>query len=201
MKRTEREESDRKEREQRLERERLEALAVAERERAIAAEREREQTAVFLAASKRQSRRLAFAAVLAALFAAVAAIFLYKSNVDRNRAEASERNTRDALRQATGLRLAIEGPAIVTQIRSGSTMQGALLGRVAHRYQPGGEAYIGLLAIADYLHQTRRIIEIQTSVMSVAFSADGKRIVSGSYDNLLRRWEADSGKEPQRSAY
>jgi WD40 repeat protein len=33
------------------------------------------------------------------------------------------------------------------------------------------------------------------AVFSVAFSADGKRIVSGSYDNAVIVWDADKGTE------
>ena len=32
-------------------------------------------------------------------------------------------------------------------------------------------------------------------VYSVAFSSDGKRVVSGSHDNLLKIWEAETGAE------
>jgi WD40 repeat protein len=32
-------------------------------------------------------------------------------------------------------------------------------------------------------------------VFSVAFSADGKRVVSGSRDNLVKIWDADKGSE------
>ena len=31
--------------------------------------------------------------------------------------------------------------------------------------------------------------------MSVAFSPDGKKIVSGSYDKTIRVWDAETGKE------
>jgi WD40 repeat protein len=34
----------------------------------------------------------------------------------------------------------------------------------------------------------------QTSVTSVAFSADGKYIVSGSWDKTIRMWDAQTGK-------
>ena len=32
-------------------------------------------------------------------------------------------------------------------------------------------------------------------VLSVAFSEDGKRVVSGSGDNLVKIWDADKGSE------
>jgi WD40 repeat protein len=32
-------------------------------------------------------------------------------------------------------------------------------------------------------------------VRSVAFSGDGKRVVSGSNDNLVKIWDADKGSE------
>ena len=32
-------------------------------------------------------------------------------------------------------------------------------------------------------------------VTSVAFSPDGKKIVSGSYDDTIRVWDAETGKE------
>ena len=32
-------------------------------------------------------------------------------------------------------------------------------------------------------------------VLTVAFSADGKRIVSGSYDNLVKIWDAATGAQ------
>jgi WD40 repeat protein len=35
------------------------------------------------------------------------------------------------------------------------------------------------------------------SVMSVAFSPDGKKIVSGSYDKTLKVWDASLSMEPQ----
>ena len=36
------------------------------------------------------------------------------------------------------------------------------------------------------------------SVLSVAFSPDGKRIVSGSQDNLVKVWDAETGAEVSR---
>ena len=39
------------------------------------------------------------------------------------------------------------------------------------------------------------------SVNSVAFSPDGKYVVSGSYDNTARVWEAATGKEVARMTH
>jgi hypothetical protein len=294
-----REAEERKEREQRFERERLEASAAAERERAAAAEREREQTAAFLAASKRQSRRFAWLAVFAVLCGGAAAIFAYNSQVDRDRAETAleqserdrdranaalaqaevdraaaleagmsaeaerqgaeyarreaedaksetetalqtareaearaktalaatadalaketraveasnedkkraeeqrhvaERNeakAKEALLKATMLRLAVEGPVVTSEAGFGSRLQGPLIALAAHRYQPGGPAYAGVLGIADRLHATHRIVAIGAPVGRMAFSPDGKRIVSSGTDHALRVWNAESGE-------
>ena len=34
-----------------------------------------------------------------------------------------------------------------------------------------------------------------SAVLSIAFSPDGKKIVSGSYDQTIRVWDAETGKE------
>jgi len=43
--------------------------------------------------------------------------------------------------------------------------------------------------------QVRTLAGHSDSVLSVYFSADGKRIVSGSADNLVKIWDAASGAE------
>ena len=49
--------------------------------------------------------------------------------------------------------------------------------------------------------QVLKVLEGHTGlVMSVAVSADGSKIVSGSYDNTVRIWSAESGQVPHRSA-
>ena len=49
--------------------------------------------------------------------------------------------------------------------------------------------------------QVLKVLEGHTGyVTSVAVSADGSKIVSGSYDNTVRIWSTESGQVPHRSA-
>jgi hypothetical protein len=108
---------------------------------------------------------------------------------------------REARIKETSVRLAAEGQAIMSQSRPDTLSQGVLEILAAHRILPGVKPYFALQSAARQLADVTRLIETGTPVLSVAFSPDGKRIVSGSNDLTLRLWDGETGKplgEPLR---
>jgi len=120
-----------------------------------------------------------------------------KNEVKARAAEAnattSAARARASFVEATAIRASVEGQGIVAQVRPGDTLRGALQVLAAHRAQPGAESIFALQATTKQLDQLLRLIEASSPVISVAFSPDGKRIVSGSGDKMLQLWDAEKG--------
>ena len=150
-----------------------------ERDRAEAAARE--QAMAEAAATK--SRRLAAISVGVAVIAVLAAVLAVHFWT----------RAKDSFIHATVVRLAAEGQAIVAAARPGGTLRGALQVVAAHRIQSGVEPYFALQSATGHLDRLLLLMEATSTVFSVAFSPDGKRIVSGSLDNTLRLWNAEKG--------
>ena len=113
---------------------------------------------------------------------------------ESQRARTAEQASNAALIEATSVRLAAEGQAIVSLSRPGNSFQGVLQILAAHKILPGVEPYFAMQSAAQQLADVALLIETGAPVQSVAFSPDGKRIVSGSQDNTLRLWDGVTGK-------
>ena len=61
-----------------------------------------------------------------------------------------------------------------------------------------GSCICTLAAYSDlHVHPECTLTGHSKTVVAIAFSADGKRVVSGSRDKLVKIWDADKGSEVQ----
>ena len=71
----------------------------------------------------------------------------------------------------------------------------ALLAIAGYRLQPSVEARRGLLAPMSRLAQVRKILASPTAPNGVAFSPDGKTIVSAGDNGMLIQWDVETGRQ------
>ena len=150
--------------------------------------------------------RATVVAIFVALLAAVAGVFYINAAEKRTAAalaftetareatSAALSRSEAALRQVTGLRLAIEASAMLEGDRSGgderALLQLAAAGRVSNHPEVDGALLNALVS----RNQLQKIYDTGSKILSMAMSHDGTRIVSGSSDSTLRIWNATTGE-------
>lgn len=111
----------------------------------------------------------------------------------------AESKAKQAWMEATATRLAIEGSSITSGLRQGSTTNGLLKVLAGHRLARaanGGETLLDEALQTEYLKfkQLVFIRELPAPVTAIAFSPDGKRILSGNKDYSLQLWDTLTGQ-------
>ena len=101
--------------------------------------------------------------------------------------------TKSALREATALRLVVEGVAMISGERPGGTTKGVFEILAAHRISHSAYTDEALQAIYQKLRHQIFMHENPATLNSVAFSPDDIHIVSGSEDKSLRLWNTKTG--------
>lgn len=105
------------------------------------------------------------------------------------------REAQEGFQQATALRLAAEAPATLQGGRAGGgTSLGLLELLTAYRLQPRAEIEAAMVVPALALHRLEKVVDTDEVILSVAFSPNGKRLVTGSWNNSLQQWDAVTGQ-------
>ena len=98
--------------------------------------------------------------------------------------------------QSVALRMMAEGEAMLGGARGGGNVRALQEILAAQRIAPDVDTGALLTALTSLSGMIKVLAQgHDDSVTSVAFSPDGHRIVSGSWDKTMRIWNADTGQQ------
>ena len=131
-----------------------------------------------------------------------ASVAEYEATLLRNAAEGKAKEETDlrseataAARRALGGKVAAQSIIFADPSVNVPLDTAALLAIASYRLQPSFEARSGLLVPMSRLAQVRKILPSPTAPNSVAFSRDGKTIVSAGDSGMLIEWDVETGQQ------
>ncbi|ESS72701.1 hypothetical protein MGMO_50c00170 [Methyloglobulus morosus KoM1] len=92
------------------------------------------------------------------------------------------------------IRLALDGSAIATGLRTGGKIQGPLKVLAGHRIEHSSITDEALQTVYLIYKSIIFVRETHSIISSIAYSPDGTRIVTGNMDNTLRLWDSKTGR-------
>ncbi|WP_433524224.1 TIR domain-containing protein [Nocardia pseudovaccinii] len=136
-----------------------------------------------VAALRRRARTLAALLVVAVVVAVLAGVGFWRANIASDRADARARD-------ATALRLIAESAAMLGGARPDGDIRAFQQLLAAHALTSQPQADTAVLDALYARHHLRTIAEANSDVSAVAFSSDGKRVVSGGNEGTIQLWDA-----------